>query len=107
MTMTGEFGRTESRLIAVTRYRVPATETATFVEQAGVALRALRACQGHLNGHLGRSTDEPGLWVLATEWEGAGFYRRALGAYEVRLSVIPLSALAIDEPGAYELMRTE
>lgn len=91
-------------VIAITRYRVPATETQTFVEQAGTALRALQSCQGHVRGHLGKSADEPGLWVLVTEWEGAGFYRRALGVYDVRLSVIPLSALAIDEAGAYEIV---
>lgn len=39
-----------------------------------------------------------------TEWEGAGFYRRALGAYDVRVRFIPLAAMAVDEPGAYEIV---
>jgi Antibiotic biosynthesis monooxygenase len=98
--------RQNGPVIAITRYRVPATETESFVERAGAALKMLQVCRGYLNGHLGRSTDEPGLWAMVTEWEGAGFYRRALGAYEVRVSVIPLSALAIDEPGAYEVVPT-
>lgn len=39
-----------------------------------------------------------------TEWDGAGFYRRALGAYEVRVRFMPLAVMAVDEPGAYEIV---
>jgi hypothetical protein len=48
--------------------------------------------------------DDPTLWALVTEWEGAGFYRRALGDYELRTRFVPLAAMAVDEPGAYEIM---
>jgi hypothetical protein len=91
-------------VIAITRFRVPDAQTETFTASALAVLRGFEACQGHINGHLGRAADDPELWALVTEWEGAGYYRRALGAYDVRVVLIPLSSLAIDEPGAYELV---
>jgi hypothetical protein len=91
-------------VIAITRYSVPDDEAGTFIERATAALSALAAHAGHRRGHLGRAVDDPTLWAMVTEWDGAGFYRRALSAYDVRLAVIPLSALAIDEPGAYEVI---
>lgn len=90
-------------MIAITRYRVPDADT--FTAAIAPVLAALEASPGFRYGRLGRSTDEPDLWALVTEWEGAGFYRRALGAYEVRLAFIPLSVHAIDEPGAYEVVK--
>ena len=91
-------------MIAITRYRVPPEQAESFAARAGVVIKALATSPGHLSGRLGRAADDPDLWALITEWEGAGFYRRALGAYDVRVTLIPLSALAIDEPGAYEIV---
>jgi hypothetical protein len=91
-------------MIAITRYRVPEPQTDDFARRMGVVLDALAASDGYLSGRLARTVDEPDLWALVTEWEGAGFYRRALGAYEVRLEFIPLAAMAVDEPGAYEVV---
>lgn len=92
-------------MLAITRYRVPDAETEQFVTAAHKVLRLLAGSPGHRSGHLGRATDDPQLWAMVTAWEGAGHYRRALGAYDVRLTLIPLSARAIDEPGAYEIVR--
>jgi heme-degrading monooxygenase HmoA len=89
-------------VIAITRYRVPADEAEVFAGQARAVLEAFSACRGHRSGRLGRAADDPELWVMCTEWEGAGFYRRALG--EVRMLVIPMSAGAVDEPGAFEII---
>ena len=91
-------------MIAFTRYRVPPGETESFLARAGAVLAALEAAPGHVIGRLGHAADDPDLWAVITEWEGAGFYRRALGAFEVRVTLIPLSALAVDEPGAYEIV---
>lgn len=90
-------------MIAITRYHVPPEQTDTFTGQARTVLRHLAAAPGFRSGRLGRTVDDPTLWALITEWEGAGFYRRGIGAYEVRGLFIPLSAMAIDEPGAYEI----
>jgi hypothetical protein len=57
---------------------------------------------GHVRGRLGRNTDAPELWVLTTEWESVGAYRRALSAYDVKLTAVPVLSRAIDEPSAYE-----
>ncbi|HEX6469953.1 MAG TPA: antibiotic biosynthesis monooxygenase [Streptosporangiaceae bacterium] len=92
-------------MIAVTRYRVPPDQAESFAVRARAVLAGLSAAPGYLSGRLGRAADDPDLWALITEWQGAGFYRRALGIAEVRLTLIPLSALAIDEPGVYEIVR--
>jgi len=89
-------------VIAITRYHVPEKDAEVFAEAARAVLKALAECPGHRSGRLGRNTDEPGLWAMVTEWDGAGFYRRALSA--VRMQVIPLSVYAVDEPGAFEIM---
>jgi hypothetical protein len=91
-------------VLAITRYRVPETDTETFVKTAHEVLRSLAGSPGHRSGRLGRAVDDPELWAMVTDWDGAGYYRRALGAYDVRLALIPLSALAIDEAGAYEIV---
>ncbi|GAA2458613.1 hypothetical protein GCM10010191_93250 [Actinomadura vinacea] len=91
-------------MIAITRYRVPGQEADGFAERMTAVLDALAASPGYRSGRLGRTVDDPSLWALVTEWDGAGFYRRALGSYEVRLEFIPLAALAVDEPGAYEIL---
>jgi hypothetical protein len=95
-------GWDHGQVIAITRYRVPDDETASFVESATTILAALEAYPGHHPGRLARAVDDPSLWALITDWDGAGFYRRALSVYEVRVIGIPLSRLAVDEPGAYE-----
>jgi hypothetical protein len=96
--------RHHGRVLAITRYRVPEAETGGFVSTAQEVLRVLADSPGHLSGRLGRAVDDPELWAMVTDWDGAGFYRRALGAFAVRVALIPLSALAIDEPGAYEVI---
>jgi hypothetical protein len=91
-------------VLAITRYRVPDAETGEFVRTAQQVLRALDGGPGYRSGRLGRAVDDPELWAMVTDWGGAGFYRRALGAYDVRVALIPLSRLAIDEAGAYEIV---
>ncbi|MWA07289.1 antibiotic biosynthesis monooxygenase [Actinomadura sp. LD22] len=91
-------------MIAITRYRVPAADADGFAERMTAVLAALSRSTGFRSGRLARTVDEPGLWALVTEWDGAGHYRRALGAYEVRLEFMPLAAFALDEPGAYEIV---
>lgn len=91
-------------MIAITRYRVPGDDADGFAERMTAVLTALSARPGFRSGRLGRTVDDPGLWALVTEWDGAGHYRRALGDYDVRLQFMPLAAMAVDEPGAYEVV---
>jgi hypothetical protein len=88
-------------MIAVTHFRDGSPD---FAERARAALAALAARPGYRRGTLGRSTDEPDAWVLLTEWENVGSYRRALGNYEVKLHATPLLAAAQDLPGGFEAL---
>jgi hypothetical protein len=86
-------------MIAVTHFTA---DDADFADRARAALAALAGRPGYRRGTLGRSTDDPTAWVLLTEWENVGSYRRALGSYEVKLHATPLLASALDLPSAFE-----
>ena len=93
-------------MIVVNRFRVPAEQQERFRADlhaaaggAGLSDPASRAAG------WGRNTDDPELWVLTTEWESVGAYRRALSAYDVKLTAVPVLSRAIDEPSAYEARR--
>jgi|tagenome__1003787_1003787.scaffolds.fasta_scaffold18833555_2 heme oxygenase (mycobilin-producing) len=88
-------------MIALTHF---ADASGDFADRARAALAALAARPGYLRGTLGRSTDDPDAWVLLTEWENVGSYRRALGNYEVKLHATPLLATALDVPGGFEAL---
>ena len=75
---------------------------ADLVDPARAALVGLAACPGYVRGSVGRSADDPGAWLLLTEWENVGSYRRALGAYQVKVTLTPLMADAQDLPSAFE-----
>lgn len=91
-------------MLAVLRFTVPETEAASFLTAAHTAVAALADRPGYRSGTIGRSVDDPTRWVLVTTWDGVGAYRRALTAYDVRVSAVPLLSRAIDEPGAYETL---
>lgn len=91
-------------MLVVTRYRVDPTDAAVFTDRLAAALTALSERPGHLRGRAGPTTDDPGLWVMVTEWESVGAYRRALGGYDVKVHATPLLAQALDEPGAVEVV---
>jgi quinol monooxygenase YgiN len=88
-------------MIAITHF---SDSSADFAERAQAALAALAERPGYQRGTLGRSTDDPDAWVLLTEWENVGSYRRALGGYEVKVQATPLLASALDLPGAFETL---
>jgi len=86
----------------VNRFRVPEDEQEGFRADLERARELLAAQQGYAAGRIGRNTDDPELWVLVTDWEGPGAYRRALSAYDVKLAAVPTLSRALDEPSAYE-----
>ncbi|MFI6510265.1 antibiotic biosynthesis monooxygenase family protein [Streptosporangium sp. NPDC050855] len=88
------------RMLALIRYSVPQARTEEFLARAHEIVDTLAAQPGCLRGRVTRSVDEPELWALVSEWEGAGFYRRALGA--ARMVMYPLMTLMINEPSAFE-----
>ncbi len=92
-------------VLVVNRYRVDdGPDGAEFLALARPALQALADRPGFVRGRVGRSNDDTTLWVMVTEWESVGAYRRALGGYEVKLHAVPLMYRALDEPGAFEVL---
>jgi heme-degrading monooxygenase HmoA len=91
-------------VLVVTRFRVPAADEDTFRADVREVLDLLAARPGFRTGRVGRAADDPSRWALVTEWDGAGAYRRALGAYEVKVAGAPVFARAEDEPGAFEVV---
>jgi quinol monooxygenase YgiN len=89
-------------VIVVTRFRVPEAEQEAFRDDLERARQTLAVQRGYLAGRIGRSVDDPDLWVLATDWDSVGAYRRALSAYDVKLTAVPTLSRALDEPSAYE-----
>ncbi|SDZ25679.1 Antibiotic biosynthesis monooxygenase [Micromonospora pattaloongensis] len=89
-------------MLVMNRFVVTEESAPAFTERAHAALAALAARPGYRRGQLTRSLDEPDHWCLVTEWESVGTYRRALGAFDVKVYATPLLAESLDEPSAYE-----
>ncbi len=88
------------------RYLVAEEAGPVFREDARAALTALSQRPGFRRGYLGRSTDDPSVWVLSTEWEGVGAYRRALSSYDVKLRATTVLQQAVEEPSAFEVLES-
>lgn len=91
-------------MLVMNRFMVGEERTEEFIGRAHAALAALADCPGYREGRLTRALDEPAHWCLVTRWESVGTYRRALGAYQVKLAAVPLLAESVDEPSAYETL---
>lgn len=91
-------------MIVVNRFRVDQQDGEDFRARVLAAHEALAARPGYVDGSVGRNVDDPELWVLTTRWVNVGSYRRALSAYDVKVTAVPLLSRAIDEPSAYELV---
>lgn len=92
-------------VLALTRCTVPESESGPFLAAADAALAALAAQPGVRRGHVARSLDDPGRWVLASEWSGVGDYRRGLSGYDVRAALAAVMPYVENEPGAYDVLR--
>ena len=91
-------------VLVVTRFDVPEAEAADFLPRATEALAAFAACAGYVRGRIGRAADDPTAWVLTTEWESVGAYRRSLSSYDVKVQAAPLLSRGRDEPSAFEVL---
>ncbi|AXO36116.1 antibiotic biosynthesis monooxygenase [Micromonospora sp. B006] len=91
-------------MLVTNRFVVEAETVDEFTREAHAALAALAARPGYLRGELLRALDDPDHWLLATEWESVGAYRRALGGFDVKVAAVPLLARSVDEPSAYETL---
>jgi quinol monooxygenase YgiN len=89
-------------MLAIARFQVPLQGAVNFRAELEAVKEVLAQAAGFKSGSVGQNLDEPTLWVLTTEWENVGSYRRALSSTRAKLEAIPVLARAIDEPGAYE-----
>ncbi|GAA2528510.1 antibiotic biosynthesis monooxygenase family protein [Pilimelia columellifera] len=91
-------------MLVVNRFTIADPAVAGFTTRAHAALAALAGRPGYRCGRLTRALDDPRHWCLITEWESVGAYRRALGAFDVKMHATPLLAESLDEPSAYETL---
>jgi hypothetical protein len=97
-------GSDAAPVLAMVRFRLPDGPTGDFLDGAERALSALSQGAGYRSGRIARAIDDPGEWVLVTEWDGPGFWRRALGRFDVKMELTPLLTHAVDAPGAFEVL---
>ncbi|TDT33838.1 antibiotic biosynthesis monooxygenase family protein [Naumannella halotolerans] len=88
-------------MLVINRFRVTDAQRSEFDSRMATVIEVLSDKPGLVSIDLLRNLDEPELWVLASRWADVGSYRRALGGYESKLSVVPVLSMAIDEPSAY------
>ncbi len=91
-------------VIVITRHTVATEDSEEFVAHAKAALDVLSQRPGYRRGSLARAVDDPTLWTVVTEWDGPGYYRRALSHYDVKVTAVPLLSTAHDEPSAFETL---
>jgi hypothetical protein len=91
-------------MLVISRFRYDEDLTDRATTELRSCLERFAECPGYVRGTVGRAVDDPGLWLLATTWEHVGAYRRALSSYDIKVQVVPLLSLALDEPSAYEVL---
>lgn len=91
-------------MLVVHRFRAPDPSDRDLRADLTTIHDLLAAAAGYVAGRIGRNLDDPDLWVLTTQWESVGAYRRALSTYDFKLHGQPLMVSALDEPSAYELV---
>ena len=91
-------------MLVLNRFAVPLDTQDGFLTRAHAALAALAERPGYLSGRLTRALEDPSAWTLVTEWESVGAYRRALGAFDVKVHATPLLSESVDAPSAFETL---
>lgn len=89
-------------MLIVTRHRVPAESMAQVQAAITMLVELLQDAAGFQSLEVGRSPDEPDLFVLVSRWDDAGSARRGLTSSDVRMLCWALFATAIDEPTSFE-----
>ena len=89
-------------MLVINRFQVPDAQALSFQAQAGAAVALFSTKPGLVSIDLVQNLDDPELWALVTRWENVGSYRRALGGFESKMTIVPLLSLAADEPSAFD-----
>jgi quinol monooxygenase YgiN len=88
-------------VLLVARLR-PSADPEAFQAEVATAIAALAVRPGHVRSRLARALDDPSRWVLVSEWENVGSYRRALSSHDVKMASGILMGAVIEEPTAYQ-----
>ena len=89
-------------MLVITRFEIADDAAVAFETDARALLDLLALRAGFMGARLGRSADDPHLWVMTTEWDSAGSWRRSLSGNEMKMLAIPLLATALDEASVFE-----
>jgi hypothetical protein len=91
-------------VLAVNRLHANGSAEEQISAELRVLIDVFATLPGFRRARAGRCFDEPDVWILLTEWENVGTYRRALSSYAVKTSGYPVFVRIVDEPGAYEVL---
>ncbi len=91
-------------MLAVNRLRTYGDSDEQVTAELRVLIDVLADLPGFRSARAGRCIDEPGVWVVLSEWESVGTYRRALSSHAVKTNGYPVFTRMVDEPGAYEVL---
>lgn len=87
-------------MIVVTEHRAGEE----FLGLARELLAALAVAEGFLDGYVGRSPDEPDIWIIATTWRDVGSMRRGFGTFDAKVAAAPVMLSASDRVSAFEVL---
>ncbi|MDQ3576009.1 MAG: antibiotic biosynthesis monooxygenase [Actinomycetota bacterium] len=91
-------------MLAVNRLRADGDAEEQITGELAVLIDVFMTLPGFLRARAGRCLDEPDVWILLTEWESVGTYRRALSSHAVKTTGYPVFVRIVDEPGAYDVL---
>ncbi len=91
-------------MLAVNRLDAFGNPAEQVIAELSVLIDVLATLPGFQFARAGRCIEEPDVWVLLSEWDSVGTYRRALSSHAVKTSGYPVFARIVDEPGAYEVI---
>lgn len=77
---------------------------AEFLELGQALLAALAQAPGFVSGSLGRSPDEPDIWLMTTTWQDAGSMRRGFGTFDAKVAAAAVMVSARQRVSAFEIM---
>ena len=96
-----------ARMLVVTRFRVPDGDAGAFRTGAEDLLGAAARAAGLRPRQAGPGRRRAGPVGAGHRVDGVGAYRRALSAYDVKMSALAeLMAYAVHEPSAFEVAST-
>lgn len=87
-------------MIVVTEHRAGEE----FLGLARELLATLSKAQGFIDGRVGRSPDEPDVWVVSTTWRDVGSMRRGFGGFEAKVAAAPVMTSAAQRVSAFEVL---